>query len=168
MKRVSFRFVERLYEMKTPPDSDGLQNIIVALVTEFEAAMATARERVPGIFRRLCLLGQEWQMNDEEFRGRLVRAGLPASRASELKTVFSVDHCRVGFISGNIVWKKALPMARAHLNAQERFGPAEELAAQIVALMHRIPEPVLDILEGTFELSPIDVPLVGQVSTDDR
>jgi hypothetical protein len=151
-----------------PADRQALQKQIVALVTEFEAALKTAQNRVPRIFRSLCRLAQAWQMNAEEFRCRLVRAGLPASRASEIKTVLSVDTISARFISGDMTWRKALSQARNHLQAQEGIGPTEQLAAKIVAMMHRARQPVFEINEGTFELICADFPLIAQNRTHNK
>lgn len=138
---------------------DDLQIKIVALVADFEAALKTARDRIPGIFRKLCALAQIWQLDAEQFRSRLVRAGLPHSRASEIKSVLSVAGIRTAFIEGKISWRKALPEARERLRAGEHFGAVEELAAQIVSTMHRNGLSEFQTQYGTFTLHPLEFSL---------
>jgi hypothetical protein len=146
-----------------PAPMENVQQEIVALVKEFQAAELYAEQRVPGLFRTFCRLADRWKMDEEEFRGRLVRAGLPASRASEIKTVLSVKGIRGQFIKG-MSWKVALSCARAHLNAAEGFDPTQEIASEIVARMHRNGLSEFEHPHGTFYLRPLELRLVGTVS----
>jgi len=134
--------------------SDPLQQRIIELVEEFEAALKGAKEKVPEVFRSFCLLAHGWKMDPEEFRWRLVRAGLPASRASEIKAVLSVDKAKLAFITREpaMSWAKALGLARAIMRGNYGFNNVQELAAELVKLMHRSGQTSLEIQEGTFEL----------------
>jgi hypothetical protein len=147
-----------------PVRIDTVQQEIAGLVKEFQAAERHAKERVPGYFRIFCLLAGRWNMDDEEFRGRLVRAGLPASRASEIKTVLSVKGIKEKFIKKNMSWKPALLAARASLHAAQGFDPTQELASEIVALMHRNGLSEFEHPQGTLYLHPLELRLVGTIS----
>jgi hypothetical protein len=141
----------------------NVQQEIVTLVKEFQAAERHAREKVPGLFRLFCLLADRWKMDEEEFRGRLVCAGLAASRASEIKTVLSVKGIKEKFIKGTS-WKTALSAARASLRAGEGFDSTQELASKVVAHMHRNGLRVFEHPAGTFCLRPLEFPLVATAS----
>jgi hypothetical protein len=117
----------------SPPKTNELQAQIETLV----AALKQAGANIPGVFRGFCLLARGWKSDPEEFRGRLVRAGLRPSRASELKTLLSATELRDGFIRRETSWQKSLKAARAWLHAQEGFDPLHELAATLVGIMHR-------------------------------
>jgi len=132
----------------SPPKADELQARIEILV----ASLKQAGVDVPGVFRGFCLLARGWKSAPEEFRGRLVRAGLPASRASEIKTLLSVPEWRDRFINRETSWQKSLKAARVCLHAQEGFDPLHELAATLVAIMHRHGIRRLDHPLGTIHL----------------
>jgi hypothetical protein len=136
--------------------SKKLQSEIEALMT----ALRASQRRRPEIFREFCKLAQCAKIGPEEFRNRLVRAGLAESRASEIKSVISDEGCTARFIAGG-VWKDALRDARLALHAKEGFGELEELGAMIAGLMHREDVQSVTVPLGVFELRPREVNLLA-------
>lgn len=149
--------------MNNEPLSKNLQSEIEALM----AVLRASKERRPDIFREFCKLAQRAKIGPEEFRNRLVRAGLAQSRASEIKSVISDEGCMARFIAGG-VWKDALRDARSASHAKEGFGELEELGAMIAGLMHREDVQSVTIPLGVFELRPRTVDLLADFPSKPR
>lgn len=128
---------------------DKLQIAIVALIK----ALAEDEGAKEGVFRNFCKLAIRCSANPEEFRCRLVRAGLPKSRASEIKAVLMAETVARGFAQGESTWQKALENARSDLRQQDK---AHQLAARIAAQMYLMGIFALKINGGVFELESRD------------
>jgi hypothetical protein len=117
--------------MAEPQTLRALQQRIQSLVGDLHAADAA----VPSVFRNLCRLARDWEsrMNAEAFRSRLVRAGLAASRASEIKTVLR-SQFRDRFIAGRLTWPRTLAKARRQI---WQLTQLHQSAARVAGLMHR-------------------------------
>lgn len=94
------------------PD-DELQQKIVRLLDRLEDESGAR-----GIYKSLCKLAQENNLEANTFRAYLVRAGMPASRASEIKAVLERATVCDAFLRG-VSWRKTLRAARAAKQAAE-------------------------------------------------
>lgn len=132
------------------PPADALQHQLVALVTQ----LGDPAQVQTGIFRQLLQLAREHGVAAEEFRHRLVRAGLAYSRASELKVVLTADTVCADFLkpaaaSERLSWRQALQAARTLREQNEtRTTPLERLAARVAALLHRTGQSELPVPGG--------------------
>lgn len=114
------------------------------------------------IRRQLCAIGLGEGYQPEEFRCRLMQAGLSYSLASELKTVLQAkEQCRA-FLkapgeAGRQSWVATLAAARAGL-AQEKYQltAADQLAARVAGLFHKTRRRTVAHAAGvlTLELRP--------------
>jgi hypothetical protein len=88
-----------------------------------------------GVFRSFCILAVKWESDPEEFRGRLVRAGLESSRASEIKSLLSVPKFRDFFIAKKSIWKRSVAMARRKLGIRQGLYLKQKRAAKLAGFM---------------------------------
>ena len=132
------------------PPADALQHQLVALVTQ----LGDPAQVQTGIFRQLLQLAREHGVAAEEFRHRLVRAGLAYSRASELKVVLAADSVCADFLKPaaapeRLSWRQALRAARTLRQQNEPGGSARDrLAARVAALLHRTGQSELPVPGG--------------------
>lgn len=87
-----------------------------------------------GVFRELCRLACEWDVDPESFRRLLVRAGMNASRASEIKAVLESSKVCENFLDRRqpISWKQALEQARKQTQSPNKL---QQVARRLVQLV---------------------------------
>ena len=136
--------------------ADPLQAQLRVLVAQLHAHT----EAAPEIFRQFCRLARAHELDPEDFRQRLVQAGLTYSRVSELKTVLASNgHCTAFLLppgdSGRESWRTALKEARCEKIRNETGQTAlQQLAARVAGLMHRTKQTSLPLLGGRLWLEP--------------
>jgi len=134
-----------------------VQAALEAAVREFKAHL----EVLPEIRRRMLRVARQYRLSPEDFRSRLVRAGLKPPRASELKTVLAApDSCDAFLGQAHQPWEETLAGARLYL-AQKEFGltPPALLAARIAGLMFKSRVASLPAAGGLLVLEPMPVDL---------
>lgn len=127
--------------IKSPRSSVDVQGQIAILVTRLLASL----EAPTNVCRKLCQLALNHKMSPEDFRRRLVQAGLPCSRASELKSVFDVKGECAKFLApvNPQSWRTTLDQARESSRRADLGLIAESeakmtrVAAKIAGRMHR-------------------------------
>jgi len=131
-------------------DADPVQAELEALVKK----LRDITEAAPDIFRQLCGLARTHGLDPEEFRRRLVQAGLAYSRASELKTVLaSAEQC-TAFLQppdfpGRQSWQETLAAARSERLQNEAGHTLEQqLAAQVAGRLHQLGQAALPVTGG--------------------
>jgi hypothetical protein len=124
-------------------------------------------EAEEGAFRRLCYLARHWRTDAETFSTRLIRAGLPPSRASEIKVVLLAEDVRDAFIKitadgkAQMSWKVALQAARLQRSG---LNPEVKAASQLTAFMHRRGILRVETAAGAFTLEPRRFVLKREIS----
>lgn len=127
--------------LKHPVPSAEVKRQIAFLVARLLAAL----EAPTNVCRKLCQLALNHSMSPEVFRRRLVQAGLPFSRASELKTVLAAKGECAEFLRPvkPQSWRTTLDQARESLRRTDlgRIADSEAevtlVAAKIAGRMHR-------------------------------
>ncbi len=109
----------------TPPGQD-----LLAETTRLVAQLEAGEER--GVFRSLCALARQARVDPEDYRRVLLRAGLRASRASEIKAVLLCPAICEEFTRDQLSWKESLAAAR-----EQRNDPMTRTAALLVRLLFR-------------------------------
>lgn len=109
------------------------------------ARLLSSLEAQPNICRKLCQLARNHDLSPEVFRRRLVQAGLPFSRASELKTVLAAKAECAEFLRPvrPQSWRRTLEQARESIRwadlglTDETEAKVALVTAKIAGLMHR-------------------------------
>jgi len=156
---------------ETVAAADELQQEIQALVQ----ALKDALEQSPDIYRKICQLACTHRVGAEDYRSRLVRAGMAPARACDFKTLLrSPSHCeaflRPRGAVGRHSWSQALRGARSAARGEELgldFGSTAKfekrtleermeralLAAQVAGLLHRSGSSRCEVAGGTLALT---------------
>ncbi len=133
---------------------DALQQEVEALVREWQAA----QEQKPERFRLLCRLACRHRVNPEDFRSRLVRAGLPYSRASELKIILQSDAQAAAFLGESgppQSWRATLAAARNEaLERDYGLTDLDILAARLAGRLYGEKRLRLEFPTGDLVLEP--------------
>jgi hypothetical protein len=144
--------------------ADPIQQQIEALVGTLSGDNESGE-----VFRGLCTLALKWQLSPDDFRARLVRAGLHDSRASELKMVLMHHDIVRDFLNRSKPWADALADSRKEW-AANKPSTLKEAAARVVRLIYRLKKMEAEIARtslraskpvhhttpsGTFELVPL-------------
>jgi hypothetical protein len=119
-------------------EGDELQKKIRQLITAFYAEA----EQIPQIYWQLCGLAKAHRLGAEQFRQRLLRAGLEGSHASELKRVYGCRAEREKFLRDpqTYSWRQTLATAQ-DLEKRKSFPAtataSDLLLAELAGQMHR-------------------------------
>lgn len=117
-----------------PPFADAIQATIKAIV-DF---LLEAGDQHPELRRSLCRLAQTHGLAAEEFRHRLVQAGLPYPHASELKCLLLAPAALAQFLDPvkPVAWRKSLAAARAEADRREgQMDALTWLASRVAATL---------------------------------
>jgi hypothetical protein len=142
--------------------SAAQQQQISELVAKLNQLPEQATIAAEGRFRILCRMAKAWCIAPEEFRVRLMHAGMVSERASEIKSVLTVLACRDQFIKDpKYSWKKALAESREIVQTNRGLTPMRMLAAKLVGMMHRHGITRVTLPQGTFYLKLQPLGLAG-------
>lgn len=139
-----------------PAPAPGLQARIQQLVDWFQRE----ERALPGVCRELCQLADRHQLDPEDFRRRLVQAGLAGSRASELKLVCQTPEALQKFLAEKDPrsWRRTLADARTRAKlaalAGERRSRVDLRLAQLAGLLHRHRVGAVQVENFVLQLSP--------------
>lgn len=127
-----------------PPFVDEIQAPIKVIV----GFLLEAGDQHPELRRSLCRLAQTHGLEAEEFRHRLVQAGLPYPHASELKRLLLAPAALARFLDPvmPVAWRKSLAAARAEADRREGQMDARTwLASRVAAALWRTARPYYQV-----------------------